>query len=42
MKILLVVHQFFPDFKAGTETLVFRTAQEMNRLDECTVITGVI
>ena len=31
MKILLAVHQFFPEFRAGTETLVLRTAQELRR-----------
>ena len=41
MRILLVVHQFFPDFSAGTETLVLRTAQELNRRGyECIVLTS--
>lgn len=29
MRILLAVHQFFPDFRAGTETLTRRTAEEL-------------
>jgi glycosyltransferase involved in cell wall biosynthesis len=29
MKILLAVHQFFPDFRAGTETLTRRSAEEL-------------
>lgn len=31
MRILLAVHQFFPDFHAGTETLTRRTAEELQR-----------
>lgn len=31
MRILLAVHQFMPEFRAGTETLTFRTAQELQR-----------
>ena len=31
MRILLAVHQFFPDFRAGTETLTRRTAEELQR-----------
>ncbi|WP_114990331.1 glycosyltransferase [Synechococcus sp. UW179A] len=31
MRILLAVHQFFPDFCAGTETLTRRTAEELQR-----------
>jgi len=31
MRILLAVHQFFPQFRAGTETLTLRTAQELQR-----------
>lgn len=31
MRILLAVHQFFPDFRAGTETLARRTAEELQR-----------
>jgi glycosyltransferase involved in cell wall biosynthesis len=31
MRILLAVHQFFPEFRAGTETLVRRTAEELQR-----------
>ena len=31
MRILLAVHQFFPQFRAGTETLTRRTAEELQR-----------
>ena len=31
MRILLAVHQFFPNFRAGTETLTRRTAEELQR-----------
>lgn len=31
MRILLAVHQFMPEFRAGTETLTLRTAQELQR-----------
>jgi len=31
MRILLAVHQFFPHFRAGTETLTRRTAEELRR-----------
>lgn len=31
MRILLAVHQFFPEFRAGTETLTRRTAEELQR-----------
>jgi len=31
MRILLAVHQFFPAFRAGTETLTRRTAEELQR-----------
>ena len=31
MRILLAVHQFFPHFRAGTETLTRRTAEELQR-----------
>lgn len=31
MKILLAVHQFFPDFFAGTEVLTFSVAKELRR-----------
>lgn len=31
MRILLAVHQFFPEFRAGTETLTRRTAAELQR-----------
>ena len=31
MRILLAVHQFFPEFHAGTETLTRRTAEELQR-----------
>ena len=31
MRILLVVHQFFPEFRSGTETLTRRTAEELKR-----------
>lgn len=31
MRILIAVHQFFPEFHAGTETLARRTAEELQR-----------
>lgn len=31
MKVLLVVHQFFPDFSAGTEVLTLGVARELRR-----------
>jgi glycosyltransferase involved in cell wall biosynthesis len=31
MRILLAVHQFLPEFRAGTETLTLRTGQELQR-----------
>lgn len=31
MKILLTVHQFFPDFRAGTEVLTLSVARELRR-----------
>jgi glycosyltransferase involved in cell wall biosynthesis len=31
MRILLAVHQFFPEFRTGTETLTRRTAEELKR-----------
>lgn len=31
MRILLAVHQFFPEFRTGTETLTRRTAEELQR-----------
>jgi glycosyltransferase involved in cell wall biosynthesis len=31
MKILLTVHQFLPDYSAGTEVLTYETAQELRR-----------
>ena len=41
MRILLGVHQFFPEFCAGTETLVLRTAHELRRRDnEVRILAG--
>lgn len=41
MKILLTVHQFLPDWSAGTEVLTFSTAKELiRRGHEVTVLTG--
>ena len=41
MKILLTVHQFYPDSSYGTETLTLDTAIELKRLGhEVTVFTG--
>lgn len=41
MKILLTVHQFYPDSAYGTETLTLDTARELiRRGNEVTIITG--
>jgi glycosyltransferase involved in cell wall biosynthesis len=41
LKILYTVHQFFPEYTAGTEILTFHTAREMRRRGhETYVITG--
>ena len=41
MKILLTVHQFFPDFAAGTEVLTYSVAKELiNRGNEVRVLSG--
>lgn len=41
MHLLLAVHQFFPRFRAGTETLTLRIAQELRRRGHrVTVFTG--
>ena len=41
MKIILTVHQFFPDFFSGTETLTYETAKElMTRGHDVRVVTG--
>ena len=41
MKILLTVHQFFPDFTSGTEVLTFSVAKEfIRRGHEVWVLTG--
>lgn len=41
MKILLTVHQFYPDFFSGTEVLTFSVAQElMRRGHQVVVFTG--
>ena len=41
MKILLTVHQFYPDSSCGTETLTLDTAIELKRLGhEVTIFTG--
>ncbi len=41
MKILLTVHQFFPQFGAGTEILTYSVARELvNRGHEVRILTG--
>lgn len=41
MRILFAVHQFFPEYRAGTETLVLRTAQALvKRGHQVAVLTG--
>jgi glycosyltransferase involved in cell wall biosynthesis len=41
LKILLTVHQFFPDFFAGTEVLTLSVAKELSRLGhEVTIFCG--
>lgn len=41
MKLLLTVHQFLPNYAAGTEILTFKTAKELqNRGHEVAVFTG--
>jgi glycosyltransferase involved in cell wall biosynthesis len=41
MRILLAVHQFLPEFRAGTETLTLRTGQELQRRGHLVwVLTG--
>ncbi|MSP27958.1 MAG: glycosyltransferase [Methylococcales bacterium] len=41
MKILLTVHQFFPQFSAGTEILTYAVARELiNRGHEVRILTG--
>ena len=41
MRILLTVHQFFPDFKAGTEVLTLSVAKELiRRGHEVCIFTG--
>jgi glycosyltransferase involved in cell wall biosynthesis len=41
MKILLTVHQFFPEFSAGTEVLTCHTARELKRAGhEVRIVTG--
>src|SRR5690242_1977123 len=41
MKILLTVHQFLPDYSAGTEILTLETARELTKLGhEVCVLTG--
>lgn len=41
MKILLCVHQFLPDFQAGTEVLTFGTARALQRCGhQVTILTG--
>ena len=41
MKILLTVHQFFPDYVSGTEVLTFNVAKELIRCGhEVRVLTG--
>lgn len=41
MNILLTVHQFLPDYSAGTEVLTFETAKELRRMGHAVqVFTG--
>ena len=41
LKIILTVHQFFPDFFSGTEILTYETAKElMKRGHDVRVVTG--
>lgn len=41
MRILLAVHQFMPEFRAGTESLTLRTGQELQRRGHSVwVLTG--
>ena len=41
MKILLVTHQFLPDFSGGTEVLTYNTARELTKLGhDVVVFTG--
>lgn len=41
MRILLAVHQFMPEFRAGTESLTLRTGQELQRRGhDIWVLTG--
>lgn len=41
MKVVLTVHQFLPDFYAGTEIITLGIARElMRRGHEVTVVTG--
>lgn len=41
MKVLLTVHQFFPDFSAGTEVLTYSVAKELiGRGHQVRVLTG--
>lgn len=41
MRVLLTVHQFFPDYSAGTEVLTLSVARELkSRGHEVRVFTG--
>ena len=41
MKIVFAVHQFLPEYSAGTEILTYETAREFQRLGhEVSVVTG--
>ncbi|UUT21634.1 MULTISPECIES: glycosyltransferase family 4 protein [Pseudomonas] len=41
MKVLLTIHQFFPDFSAGTEVLTYSVAKELiGRGHEVRILTG--
>lgn len=41
MKIVLTVHQFFPDFFSGTETLTYETARELKKRGHVVnIVTG--
>jgi hypothetical protein len=39
MRVLLTVHQFFPEYKAGTEVLTLSVAKELMRLGHQVVMS---